>query len=89
MIRLSSRNPKKINRKTIFSDNGAAHVIIDTRKRGAKVPWTSIPKDPASFPKPPNLPDYFQTAAAFSWDAVRAELQGLPEGRGQIGRAHV
>ena len=33
-------------------------------------------------PVQPNLPDYPAARAAFSWDEVRAELQGLPEGGG-------
>lgn len=44
--------------------------------------WPAIQKSPASWKVPPNLLDYDDTVAAFSWDAVRAELQGLPEGRG-------
>jgi acetyl-CoA synthetase len=44
--------------------------------------WTSIQKNPHSFETTPNLQDYGETTAAFSWDAVRAELQGLPQGRG-------
>jgi acetyl-CoA synthetase len=31
---------------------------------------------------PPNLLDYRQTCATFSWEAARAELDGLPGGRG-------
>ncbi len=30
----------------------------------------------------PNLVDYAETFAGFSWDSIRGELQGLPEGRG-------
>lgn len=30
----------------------------------------------------PNLADYDTTRVAFSWDAIRKELQGLPEGKG-------
>jgi acetyl-CoA synthetase len=30
----------------------------------------------------PNLLDYADIVAGFSWDAIRGELQGLPEGRG-------
>jgi len=33
-------------------------------------------------PVRPNLADYEATCASFSWDAVRRELAGLPEGRG-------
>ena len=44
--------------------------------------WPAIQKSPASWKVPPNLLDYGDAVAAFSWDAVRAELQGLPGGRG-------
>ena len=30
----------------------------------------------------PNLTDYEKTRAAFSWDDIAQELNGLPEGRG-------
>ncbi len=44
--------------------------------------WTSIEKDPESFKKTPNLVNYADTVAAFSWDTIHGEMQGLPEGRG-------
>jgi len=44
--------------------------------------WTSIQKHPESLKKVPNLLDYDATYADFSWPAIRAELQGLPENRG-------
>jgi len=44
--------------------------------------WTSIQKHPESLKKFPNLLDYDATYADFSWPAIRAELQGLPENRG-------
>ena len=44
--------------------------------------WTSIEKHPESFKKPPNLRDYAEAVAAFSWDALRDELPGLPGARG-------
>lgn len=44
--------------------------------------WKPIQKDPESFSKRPNLVDYARTAAAFSWESIRSELDGLPEGRG-------
>ncbi len=44
--------------------------------------WTSIQKHPESMKKVPNLLDYDATYADFSWPAIRAELQGLPENRG-------
>ena len=39
-------------------------------------------KDPASWSVMPNLPDYERARAEFSWDAIRRELSGLPEGLG-------
>ncbi len=44
--------------------------------------WPTIPKDPGAFAVTPNLIDYDRTCAAFSWDAARRELSGLPGGRG-------
>ncbi len=44
--------------------------------------WPAIPKSPASWKVQPNLSDYGETVAAFSWDAIRAALQGLADGRG-------
>ena len=40
-----------------------------------------IRKTAADLRLPPNQADYAATRAAFSWDAVRAELAGLPGGR--------
>jgi acetyl-CoA synthetase len=42
----------------------------------------TISKPLAAWSEPPNLPDYERTRATFSWDAVAAELSGLPGGRG-------
>ena len=44
--------------------------------------WTAIKKTPASWAVPPNLLDYGEACAAFSWDNIRRELEGLPGGRG-------
>jgi len=44
--------------------------------------WTPIAKHPESWKIPPNLLNYGQTCATFSWEAVRSELQGLPDGKG-------
>jgi len=44
--------------------------------------WTSIQKHPESMKKVPNLLDYDATCAGFSWSAILAELQGLPENGG-------
>ncbi|MCB2148073.1 MAG: acetate--CoA ligase [Deltaproteobacteria bacterium] len=44
--------------------------------------WKPIQKDPESYSKRPNLLDYAKTAAAFSWETVRSELDGLPGGGG-------
>ncbi len=39
-------------------------------------------KSVAAMPVQPNLLDYEQTCANFSWGAVRGEMEGLPNGRG-------
>ena len=44
--------------------------------------WKPIRKSPALLAVQPNLLDYEKTRLAFSWDAVRHEFAGLPEGRG-------
>lgn len=44
--------------------------------------YATIQKDPASFAVPPNLADYSSVCAAFNWEAARAGLSGLPQGRG-------
>jgi len=44
--------------------------------------WQPIKKSPSSWRIQPNLIDYQQSCADFSWDAVRNELDGLPDGRG-------
>jgi acetyl-CoA synthetase len=41
-----------------------------------------IIKDPASWRVPPNLSDYEKTRAVFHWEGIRAELDGLPDGKG-------
>jgi acetyl-CoA synthetase len=42
--------------------------------------WPPIAKDPAAFRVTPNLRDYDEARAAFSWEAARARLDGLPGG---------
>jgi len=44
--------------------------------------WPVVEKNPATFTVRPNLVDYEQTRAEFSWDAARRALPGLPGGRG-------
>ena len=44
--------------------------------------FAPIGKDPSRLPVPPNLLNYEGCRAAFSWDAARTELDGLPHGRG-------
>jgi acetyl-CoA synthetase len=44
--------------------------------------YAPIAKDPSTAPQGPNLADYAQTRAAFSWDAARRLLDHLPGGRG-------
>jgi acetyl-CoA synthetase len=41
-----------------------------------------IRKTPADFKVPPNLPDYAQACAEFSWETVGREFDGLPGGAG-------
>jgi len=56
-----------------------------TAGSNASVPtrqWPEIDKDPATFAVPPNLVDYEQARAEFSWEAARHALSGLPDGRG-------
>ncbi len=43
---------------------------------GARYP--RIAKDPIAGVASPNLTDYAATRAAFSWEAARRRLQGLP-----------
>ena len=49
--------------------------------------WPSILKSPVSGKAAPNLCDYAQDCAEFSWEQARGELDGLPEGRG-LNMAH-
>jgi acetyl-CoA synthetase len=44
--------------------------------------WTPIKKTPDAWRVPPNLLDYDRVRSAFSWEAVRRELDGLPDGKG-------
>ena len=42
--------------------------------------WPPISKSPANLPVQPNLVDYDKARAGFSWEAIRKELDGLPNG---------
>jgi acetyl-CoA synthetase len=44
--------------------------------------WKTIEKQKSGWSVVPNLLDYDQTHAEFSWDAARKELDGLPCGHG-------
>ena len=44
--------------------------------------WPAITKRPGDWPALPNLVDYDQACAEFSWTKARADLDGLPDGRG-------
>ena len=44
--------------------------------------WPTITKAPDLAGQEPNLVDYESACRHFSWDVARAELDGLPEGRG-------
>jgi acetyl-CoA synthetase len=46
------------------------------------MPYPTIVKGPVVGVAAPNLDDYSRGRAAFSWNAARAELSGLPGGRG-------
>jgi acetyl-CoA synthetase len=46
------------------------------------VSWPVIEKPRGGWALPPNLRDYEQELAAFSWEAARARLDGLPGGAG-------
>jgi len=46
------------------------------------MPWKPIRKSAQTWSVLRHLQDYDQTRAAFSWEAVRGELAGLPGGRG-------
>lgn len=49
--------------------------------------WTPITKSLHEWRVPPHLQDYKTTYAAFSWDTMRRELDGLPQGAG-LNMAH-
>ncbi len=44
--------------------------------------WQPIEKSPSDWKVEPNLLDYETTRAEFSWEAIRGELDGLPNGQG-------
>jgi len=46
------------------------------------MPWEVIAKKPTDWKLPPNLRDYPQARAEFSWEAARQQLDGLPGGGG-------
>src|SRR6476660_8312379 len=51
-----------------------------TAEAGLSMRWPVIVKDPGAFPVPPNLRDYDDARATFTWDAARRALDGLPGG---------
>jgi acetyl-CoA synthetase len=53
--------------------------VSSVRPGGA---WAPIEKVRSGWTLTPNLPDYEAARAAFSWEAARGELDGLPGGRG-------
>ena len=48
----------------------------------ASTHWPIIPKNVRALSVPPNLVDYDETCAAFTWDEARHALAGLPGNRG-------
>ncbi|HEV7210857.1 MAG TPA: acetate--CoA ligase [Blastococcus sp.] len=51
-----------------------------TAEAGLSMRWPVIVKDPGAFPVPPNLRDYDDARATFTWDGARRALDGLPGG---------
>jgi acetyl-CoA synthetase len=51
-----------------------------TAEPGLSTRWPAIVKDLAAVAVAPNLLDYEQACRTFSWDAARADLDGLPGG---------
>ncbi len=56
--------------------------MIDTLQREGIMFWKTIIKTASDRAVRPNLQDYEQARASFSWEEARRELEGLPEGRG-------
>lgn len=52
------------------------------KAKGSPVNWKPIKKFPNTWTVKPNLLDYDKTYATFSWEEVRRELDGLPDGKG-------
>jgi hypothetical protein len=48
--------------------------------RETPMPLEPIVKAPRDLKVTPNLPDYDQSRATFSWDQARRNLDGLPDG---------
>jgi acetyl-CoA synthetase len=48
----------------------------------AALEWPTIVKRPGDLPVRPNMADYEAARQGFSWEAARAELDGLPGGHG-------
>jgi len=44
--------------------------------------FTPVKKSPNNWIIQPNMPDYNKTYESFSWEAIRAEFEGLPDGKG-------
>ena len=57
-----------------------SHYLSVSDRAGVEARWAAIPKGVARLAVPPNLADYDAEREAFSWQAVRAELDGLPGG---------
>src|SRR6266511_4074671 len=61
---------------------GDADMSRRDSSRGVGMDGTTIAKNPEDWPVVPNLLDYEAASAAFTWEAARKELDGLPGGRG-------
>ena len=54
--------------------------MLETQTSAATTAVETIPGYPAGHPVTPNMTDYPALRRRFSWDAARAELEGLPNG---------
>lgn len=56
--------------------------MIESSIQAIATRWPAIAKTPRDWPVVPNLVDYSQTCAEFSWRLAKSQLDGLPDGGG-------
>jgi acetyl-CoA synthetase len=56
--------------------------MVETAALATGARWPAISKTPRDWTVTPNLIDYSQVCAEFSWSTARQALDGLPGGRG-------